>query len=313
VGDHYTPRKYLRGFCETAKAGHIWTYDRLRKKRFKTAVENVAQENGFYHPDDEKALNEYVEIPANPILDKLRAGALVGEEDRQPLAVYIATLIYRVPHARAVALEHAPKALRETADEVYEVIVRAGAAGALRPEMVVRRLREVDDFVAKCRDGYPDQVMERVRSPWPAEMVVDAILGMHWRILTSTGPSYFLTSDNPAFFFHSKGLANSESEFSFPISTRQLLHGSWEVTRQRGGGADQPAAREGVQPAHGEPLHPLLVLPRVAGLDRHDRGQGAGPPPSGPHSLGGEACRGYLTLRSTRSCRTGSRKTSRSR
>src|SRR5262245_17631649 len=96
MGDHYAPRKYLLGFCEADRPGHRWVYDKAKKRRFRTTVGNVAHENGYYTPENEKALNESVEMPANPVLDKLRGGEAILDEDRVKLAVYIATFIYRV-------------------------------------------------------------------------------------------------------------------------------------------------------------------------------------------------------------------------
>jgi hypothetical protein len=47
--------------------------------------------------------------------------------------------------------------------------------------------------------------------------------------LTSVGPTFFVTSDNPAFYFESLGLSRKESELCFPLSTQCALHGSWQA------------------------------------------------------------------------------------
>ena len=59
--------------------------------------------------------------------------------------------------------------------------------------------------------------------------MVRALFGMTWRVLVSAGPQYFVTTDNPAFFFRAYGLAREESELTFPLSTTHALHGSWRA------------------------------------------------------------------------------------
>ena len=57
---------------------------------------------------------------------------------------------------------------------------------------------------------------------------------MTWRVLVSSGLQYFITTDNPAFFFRQEGygLGNELSELSFPLSTTQLcVHGSRQPAR----------------------------------------------------------------------------------
>jgi len=48
-----------------------------------------------------------------------------------------------------------------------------------------------------------------------------------WRIVGSKGPSFFLTSDNPAYIFDGYGLGKQESELTFPLATDLALFGSW--------------------------------------------------------------------------------------
>jgi len=66
-------------------------------------IKQVAQEPGFYTDAVEESLTEYVEKPANAVLDKLRLGEAIGEVDRAHLAYYMGTMIRRVPHARTKA------------------------------------------------------------------------------------------------------------------------------------------------------------------------------------------------------------------
>jgi hypothetical protein len=41
-----------------------------------------------------------------------------------------------------------------------------------------------------------------------------------------------ITSDNPAYFFDRYGLANPESELTFPLNSQVVLFGSWRGPRE---------------------------------------------------------------------------------
>lgn len=74
----------------------------------------------------------------------------------------------------------------------------------------------------------PDIVRKTIETPWPFESMLHAIHNMHWRVLRAQGPSLFLTSDNPAYFFEGFGLGHQEAELVLPLSTHLLLHCSWQ-------------------------------------------------------------------------------------
>ena len=52
---------------------------------------------------------------------------------------------------------------------------------------------------------------------------------MTWRVMRISKPQFFITTDNPAFFFFQQGigLANPQCQFSLPLSTTHALNGSW--------------------------------------------------------------------------------------
>lgn len=238
MGDHYTPRKYLAGFCDpsvsTPTRKMIWVYDRKTTKHFRTILEGVGQENDFYSRQDERELEECVERPANEKLDKLRDGGNLVEADRPALAAYIATFIYRVPHRREWFKNSAPAYFRETMEEVEGELRRLGEVPGASAEKVERYLQMLNEYREKHASQPTALIDDLIRSPWPSMDAFQRLHAMTWRLLTTTGPSFFMTSDNPVFTFHSIGLGDpgSESEFSFPISTNLLLHGSWRTGTQ---------------------------------------------------------------------------------
>lgn len=101
MGNHFVPQAYLRGFQDPANPDFIWVQSRREQDPRSASIEDVAQSRNFYDPEIEKLLASSVEGPANPVLAKLRAGELPTDQERVALAVYLATMIKRVPKNRA--------------------------------------------------------------------------------------------------------------------------------------------------------------------------------------------------------------------
>jgi hypothetical protein len=94
--------------------------------------------------------------------------------------------------------------------------------------MVEKRLSEADAAEARYSKDPPDDVVEMVETPWPSGRWLAAIFSMEWRFLLTGGPRYFITSDNPAYFFSAFGLATEKTELVFPLSSVLALHCSWQ-------------------------------------------------------------------------------------
>ena len=61
------------------------------------------------------------------------------------------------------------------------------------------------------------EVVRQWRAPWPTLPMVSALAFATWRVLLSSGPQWFATTDNPCFFFEAYGLASPDAEFVFPL------------------------------------------------------------------------------------------------
>jgi len=187
----------------------------------------VAQVKGFYSDETEVALARDVETPANAVIRKLTTDATITPVERLQLAYYIGVMLKRIPARRRRSAEMVPGVLAEVVAEVRDTLKAIASAVQAEPELLARRLREVDDVERRFARQPPPEVLEQIREPWPSEEMLRALFGMTWRVLISDGPQYFVTTDNPAFFFRGYGLARAESELSFPLSTTHALHGSW--------------------------------------------------------------------------------------
>jgi hypothetical protein len=235
MGDHYVPQAYLRGFIDPQSTDMIWVYDKLQRTFFRTNVKNVAQEKNFYGPEIEIALNSDIENPANPVLEKLRHREAITDTERYSFSVYIAVMLSRVPRRRAKINEKLPTEIEETIQRHIDALGRVTVATEIQKEIVQGKLQELEELRVKYRAEPPHAVIKEINIPRPNEKIVRVIYSMTWRFLIADrGPTRFLTTDNPAFFFESHGFNREESEFSFPISSQMCLLGNW----QPGNGAE---------------------------------------------------------------------------
>ena len=227
MGHHYVPQKYLRGFAEAGNAGAIWMYDKKLRKFTNPSIKSVAQESRFYSADVEQQLNELVEKPANKVLDKLRNQEKIGDTDRVHLGVYIATMLKRVPKRRAKAFSMLPDILEKTIKEVRAEIQEWGNI-TQNKELFERRLLEIEMAEKSLQSKTPKSIIEQIRQPWASEQMIGLVCAMPWRIARSTRLDFFLTSDNPVYFFEAYGIGTPKSELTFPISTDLALFAGWQ-------------------------------------------------------------------------------------
>jgi hypothetical protein len=123
-------------------------------------------------------------------------------------------------------MEMVPRVLADVTAEIREQLRSFACEVQADPELIAKRLRELDAAERKFSVQPPRGVLDQIREPWPSERIVHALFAMRWRILVSSGPQYFVTTDNPAFFFSAFGVGTEKSELSFPLCTTHALHGS---------------------------------------------------------------------------------------
>jgi hypothetical protein len=226
MGHHYVPQKYLRGFAELGNDEAIWMYDKKLHKFTNSGIKSVAQEAGFYSEEVEQQLNELIEKPANRVLDKLRSKKNIDEIERIHLSTYIATMIKRVPKRRTQAFSIAPVVIEKTINEVRNQ-VQEWASTTENKSLAERRLDEIKEIEESLRNKIPEFIIDQVHLPWANQQMIDLIGAMSWYIVSSK-EDYFITSDNPAYFFEAYGIGTPKSELTFPISRDLTLFTSWQ-------------------------------------------------------------------------------------
>jgi hypothetical protein len=138
-------------------------------------------------------------------------------------------MIKRVPKRRTQALSMAPGVIEKTIDEVREQ-VQEWASTTANKVMAEHRLNEIKEIEEKLRNKVPEFIIDQIRLPWATQEMIDLIGKMSWYVVSST-EDYFITSDNPAYFFEAHGIGTPKSELTFPISRDLALFTSWQGTQ----------------------------------------------------------------------------------
>jgi hypothetical protein len=246
MGQHFVPQEYLRAFQDPSKADYVWTLPRGEDVPRLLPIKQVAQSRGFYDPETEKDLADLVESPANPALRKLRQSSQIDSSERLAVAVYIATMLKRVPKSRARGEALIPAALDSTVENIRRQIEHIAQTTDVSPDVVTLRLGQIDAAYEKFKVEPPEAIKAQIRDPRPTSAIVSAVLGMAWCILVASEPEFFITTDNPAFFHGAYGIGTENAELRFPLSPTHALHGTW--TRDgRGLLSFHPARRDWVR------------------------------------------------------------------
>ena len=222
---HYLPQNYLRQFASTSNPDKVWQYDKSKGEFKLLPIKAVGKRKDFYDGPTEQWLNNYIEGPANYALDKLRSGQDIDDEGRTRVAIYLDSMLKRVPHLRRRLLEIAPEKKKRLFETIRnDLESRATDYGTTSATL----MSEIDRLE---KEGYVENLSmtdDLVRQQWVSPEIVKTIHSMTWRVLATRRPERFLTGDRPVFFTERIGLSGQESEFTFPLSEGVVLHGSWQ-------------------------------------------------------------------------------------
>lgn len=220
MGDHYVPRFYLKGF---ASGDSLWVYDSLLGQSFKSTPKSVANENEMYGDELERSLANHVEAPAIPAIEKIRRGDGLSVRDREALSRYIINLWKRVPKGRDRVAARIPEVAESVRKDLHDVIERISLSepeGLLKGEA---RKARVDSVIDSCIDAPSPDIWRSVLAKPGSGLPESALLDMNWNFLQAKGKDFFLTCDNPVFFFESEGVGSPQSEVTLPLSSSVCL------------------------------------------------------------------------------------------
>lgn len=244
--DHFVSRFYLERFTELAtpqgKKPRLWVHlARLKKWKLlppsgvgaETDYYTVTSEDGTKHRQIERALSG-VEGRAAPVIrDKIAARKNLSEQDRAHFALFVTTMMERVP------------ATLDNLGGVHEKVFRLWRLQQIgiwrdRPEQfkkaVEQRRREFGPESLPA-DPSPEDLLPAEGSVkvqkgslarttlTVASEIAPFIAGMKWGFLFASPPDSFITSDHPVCMvdptntstFYGSGLASQKIEVTFPL------------------------------------------------------------------------------------------------
>ncbi len=204
-------------------------YDKCSKEFKRLPIKNVAQSSGFYSEEDERALSDQIEGPAQDPLDRLRNGQEVGVEGRRAVAVYLESMIKRGPRNRRKMIEKAPQVKSELLSEIKGNLGLEASRFNLSQEELLHEIEEWEGKFDSKRLSMKDAL---IRRQWISPVMIHCIFSMTWRVIIADDSHYFLTCDNPVFFDEGYGLKPPFGEFSFPLSSHVALYGCWQGPRE---------------------------------------------------------------------------------
>lgn len=222
MGQHYLPRKYLRGF---AKGNTIWVHDKAQRRSFPSQPKSVANETNMYGDAAEEFLATKVEDPALEALDAVRTRKVLTTSGRAVLARYVVALWRRVPRARQFVQELIPAQAESTRAEVHAALNLLLSHDASLCEAVARKHLETDEIVDRMTADGGIEIWQKMLTTHQSLRVEQTLLAMNWTFLTSDEVA-FVTGDNPVFFFEHEGIGSPNSELTVPLSASVSLWAS---------------------------------------------------------------------------------------
>jgi uncharacterized protein YciW len=117
-------------------------FDKKRREFKLVPIKVAAQEPDFYDVDTERALSQLVEGPAQPALIKLQRKQAISAQERLALAIYISTMMMRVPRRRRQARELMPSVLADTLENLRKELRDLTQHEDAGQELINARMRD---------------------------------------------------------------------------------------------------------------------------------------------------------------------------
>lgn len=232
MGHHYLPQYYLKGFTET-NDNILWAYEKGTGNKFNTQIKSIASISDFYSKETEQYLANDIEMPANAVLDKIRSGHLINDDDKNTFAEYMAVMWKRVPRAKEDLKKMAPRLVDGIAKRLNGDLDNLINEEPHNLEFIEKRRKEIDDILAIYATNPPKDIWLDNMPPERTPRIVEAIKAMNWSFWEFNQQPVFLTCDNPMFYFTGMGVGKPDSEISFPISSNIVLWATWRVDLPR--------------------------------------------------------------------------------
>lgn len=233
MGDHYIPKYYLKQFADSTRKDSIWVF-RNGNLPFITAIRKIAQEDEFYSNQVEKLLANEVEDPVKKIFNKIQERKSISQDEKISFAKYMMVMWKRVPRTK----EWMKMKSSEIMDPVFERFKkRLDELQLQNPEktdFIEKQQKELQNLQVNKGDGLIQDIWLSSIPPEKTPLPIEILSKMTWRFMIAETENFFITSDNPLFFFPWMGIGKEESEVTFPITKDIALWASWRKDLREG-------------------------------------------------------------------------------
>ena len=215
---HYVPQFVLRNFSASGKKKHIYVFDKLNEKIFKTAIKNIGAENAFYNYDYNGSKSsidpklESLETLASPIIKRIVENESLGSlnaKDKSIISLFCSVQMLRVKFPR--------ESLKELNNTLKEHIESAGYD-----------IDRVEGFKFMNQEEIKKSSIHSVMT---ASELAPYFYDKIWLLLKAPKKSPFYISDNPISLYNSVerpgrgnlGLKVKGIEVQLPLSKNLCL------------------------------------------------------------------------------------------
>lgn len=227
MGKHYIPRYYLKSFLNKERKSII-VYKTDGTHFELNSLDNIAQEKEMYSDETELFLTNQIEQPANSILDKLRAKAYLDEEEKLTFSTYMFNIYSRTPDSLEEYKDSAPEYLDELEKKEISNLEQLMRNSGADLNLLIKRKDQLKEVIQDLKKNPPKEAWENSLNPSHSNKSANVMSKMNW-VLFYEDVDCFVTCDRPVFHFKEIGLVNKKSEFSFPLSPRLTLWGTWRT------------------------------------------------------------------------------------
>lgn len=242
---HIIPQFYLKGFECLEKPSFVWVYEKGKdfmpgyiKSKYnprQAPISKVGFERDYYAVPDRQGgtdFNKYEDIlqtketAADTLLRKIRNQQMISKAEKIIFAEYIVSFISRVPRFENHLESLWPDSIQIEKDRTIRHISRLKKKYQQIPHDDQEKLVKWQNKICiweKVLEVSPKDLPREGSRMLMAKGNVNAvhiISQMTWQFLTAPQGDFFITNDNPVFFFEKLGIAgHPRSEVTFPISS----------------------------------------------------------------------------------------------
>lgn len=224
---HYLPKYYLKGFSTQENEEMIFVYSKNIEKVYKTNIINKGVINDLYPLKIENYLANEIEWPTNRIIEKIKKREALSKDEKDIFSDYIIVLLKRNPSFRELIFSFYPQTIENVIEKVMKDIEE------LRNKNLID---EIKYFALKSKieeqgisfitdDKKVDEIWLEFIEPASTPLIRQEILNMTWIFYYIEKSDFFISCDNPFFYF--KGLGFRKEGFSLPLTKNVALLGKY--------------------------------------------------------------------------------------